>query len=185
MASWLSQNRQRVVQFVGTVLAIVLIGLLLREDGWNAVVAAMKQIPVAVLLWVALLFLISRIAVVWRWHVLLRAGGVPIPFKDSAMLTFTGLFASNFLPTTIGGDVLRMAGAMKMGYDRAVCLASIVGDRLVGMFGMFMVAPLGLYYAWGALPANPLGMSFMGFVKKPLAFPGIFLDSHDLPVLVH
>ena len=170
MASWLSQNRQRVVQFVGTVLAIVLIGLLLREDGWNAVVAAMKQIPVAVLLWVALLFLISRMAVVWRWHVLLRAGGVPIPFKDSAMLTFTGLFASNFLPTTIGGDVLRMAGAMKMGYDRAVCLATIVGDRLIGMFGMFMVAPLGLYYAWGTLPANPLGMSFMGFVKKPLDF---------------
>jgi len=170
MASWLSQNRQRVVQFVGTVLAIVLIGLLLREDGWKAVVAAMKQIPVAVLLWVALLFLISRMAVVWRWHVLLRAGGVPIPFKDSAMLTFTGLFASNFLPTTIGGDVLRVAGAMKMGYDRAVCLATIVGDRLIGMLGMFMVAPLGLYYAWGTMPANPLGMSFMGFVKKPLDF---------------
>jgi uncharacterized membrane protein YbhN (UPF0104 family) len=170
MASWLSRNRQRVVQFVGTILAIVLIGLLLREDGWAAVVAAMRQIPVALLLWVALLFLVSRIAVVWRWHILLRAGGVPISFKDSAMLTFTGLFASNFLPTTIGGDVLRMAGAMKMGYDRAVCLASIVGDRLVGMFGMFMVAPIGLYYAWGALPANPLGMSFMGFVKKPMDF---------------
>jgi glycosyltransferase 2 family protein len=158
------------VQFVGTVLAIVLIGLLLREDGWKAVVDAMKQIPVATLLWVAVLFFISRIAVVWRWHVLLRAGGVPISFKDSSMLTFTGLFASNFLPTTVGGDVLRMAGAMKMGYDKAVCLASIVGDRLIGMFGMFMVAPLGLYYAWGALPANPLGMSFMAFIKKPWVF---------------
>ena len=170
MASWLSRNRQRVVQFIGTVLAIVLIGLLLREDGSKAVVAAMQEIPVAALLWVAVLFLISRIAVVWRWHVLLRAGGVPISFKDSAMLTFTGLFASNFLPTTIGGDVLRMAGAMKMGYDKAVCLAAIVGDRLVGMFGMFMVAPLGLYYAWGALPASPFNMSFMAFVKKPLDF---------------
>jgi glycosyltransferase 2 family protein len=171
MASWLSRNRQRVVQFVGTVLAIVLIGFLLREDGWNAVVAAMKQIPVAALLWVALLFLVSRIAVTWRWHVLLRAGGVPIPFKDSLMLTFTGLFASNFLPTTIGGDVLRMAGAMKMGYDKAVCLASIVADRLVGMFGMFMVAPLGLYYSWSALPVNSAGTSsFMAFLKKPLDF---------------
>jgi uncharacterized membrane protein YbhN (UPF0104 family) len=170
MASWLSRNRQRVVQIVGTVLAIVLLALLVREDSWTAVVAAMKQIPLSVLLWVALLFLISRIAVVWRWHVLLRAGDVPISFKDSAMLTFTGLFASNFLPTTVGGDVLRMAGAMKMGYDKAVCLASIVGDRLVGMFGMFMVAPLGLYYAWGALPANPLGMSFMAFIKKPWDF---------------
>jgi hypothetical protein len=86
------------------------------------------------------------------------------------MLTFTGLFASNFLPTTIGGDVLRMAGAMKMGYDRAVCLASIVGDRLVGMFGMFMVAPLGLYYAWSALPANPLNMSLFAFLQKPWEF---------------
>ena len=43
MASWLSRNRQRVVQFVGTVLAIVLIGLLLREDGWKAVVDAMSR----------------------------------------------------------------------------------------------------------------------------------------------
>jgi uncharacterized membrane protein YbhN (UPF0104 family) len=170
MASWVSRNRQRVVQAVGTILAIVLIALLVREDGWKAVVAAMQQIPVADLLWVALLFLISRMAVVARWHVLLRAGGVNIPFKDSTMLTFTGLFASNFLPTTIGGDVLRMAGAMKMGYDKSVCLASIVGDRLVGMFGMFMVAPLGLYYAWGALPANPLGMSFFAFLQKPWGF---------------
>ena len=170
MGAWLSRNRQRVVQLIGTVLAIVLIGFLLREDGWNAVAAAMKKIPPAALLWVALLFLISRLAVAARWHVLLRAGDVPIPFKDSVMLTFTGLFASNFLPTTIGGDVLRMAGAMKMGYDKAVCLASIVGDRLVGMFGMFMVAPLGLYYAWGALPVHSTGMSFMAFLKKPLGF---------------
>jgi glycosyltransferase 2 family protein len=170
MASWLSRNRQRVVQAVGTILAIVLIGFLLREDGWNAVVVAMKKIPPAILLWVAMLFLISRIAVALRWHILLRAGGVPISFKDSAMLTFTGLFASNFLPTTIGGDVLRMAGAMKMGYDKAVCLASIVGDRLVGMFGMFMVAPLGLYYAWGAILSHPIGMSFFGFLQKPWNF---------------
>ncbi|MGE5374664.1 MAG: lysylphosphatidylglycerol synthase transmembrane domain-containing protein [Bacteroidota bacterium] len=171
MKSWLSRNRQRVVQFVGTVLAIVLIAVLLREQGWQAVVDAMKQIQPIDLLWVAILFLISRTAVVARWHVLLRAGDVPISFKDSAMLTFTGLFASNFLPTTIGGDVLRMAGAMKMGYDKAVCLASIVGDRIVGMFGMFMVAPLGLYYTWVALPARSLGMmSFLGFLKKPIDF---------------
>ncbi len=135
-----------------------------------AVVAAMKQIPLAALLWVALLFLISRIAVVWRWHVCCGSGGVPIPFKDSVMLTFTGLFASNFLPTTIGGDVLRMAGAMKMGYDKAVCLASIVADRLVGMFGMFMVAPLGAVLFLESSACQSTGMSFMAFVKKPLDF---------------
>ena len=171
MASWLSRHRQRLVQAAGTILAVVLIFFLLREDGWAAVVKAMQQIDPVDLFWVAVLFLISRMAVVCRWHVLLRSGGVDIPFKDSTMLTFTGLFASNFLPTTIGGDVLKMAGAMKMGYNRAVCLASIVADRIVGMFGMFMVAPLGLYYAWGALPSNPLGMmSFLSFFQRPINF---------------
>ena len=171
MATWLSQNRQRVVQAIGTILAVVMIFLLLREDGWTAVVEAMRQIDPVDLLWVALLFMISRMAVVWRWHVLLRSGGVEIPFKESAMLTFTGLFASNFLPTTIGGDVLRLAGAMKMGYDKAVCIASVVVDRIVGMFGMFMVAPLGLYHTWVALPSSQLGMmSFWSILQKPVAF---------------
>ena len=60
------------------------------------------------------------------------------------MLTFTGNFSSNFLPTTIGGDVARLAGAMQLGYDRAICLASLVVDRLIGMAGMALALPLGL-----------------------------------------
>jgi hypothetical protein len=38
------------------------------------------------------------------------------------------------------------------------------------MFGMFMVAPLGLYYAWGALPASSVGTSFAGYLKRPINF---------------
>ena len=170
MLSWFSHNRQRLMQFAGTILAIVLLVLLLKEDGWNEILDAMRRIRIANLFWVLLLFLISRMATVARWHILLRSAGVDIHFKDSTSLTFTGLFASNFLPTTIGGDVLRLAGAMKMGFDRAVCLASIAADRLVGMLGMIMVAPLGLVYAWNVLPSTPLNGSFIAFLRKPLAF---------------
>lgn len=170
MASWLSRNRQRVVQIMGTVLAIVLIGLLLREDGWNAVVAAMKQIDPVDLVWVLVLFSISRVAIVARWHVLLRSGGIDISFKNSTMITFTGNFASNFLPTTIGGDVVRLAAIMQMGYDRAVSLASIAGDRLIGMLGMFMTVPLGVMYVWPLLPSNLVDLSLVGFLEKPIRF---------------
>lgn len=170
MASWLSRNRQRVVQFIGTVLAIVLIGFLLREDGWNAVVAAMKQIDLVDLIWVLILFSISRVATVARWHVLLRSGGIDISFKNSTMITFTGNFASNFLPTTIGGDVVRLAAIMQMGYDRAVSLASIAGDRLIGMLGMFMTVPLGVMYVWPLLPSNPVDLSLVGFLERPIRF---------------
>src|SRR5512138_3676453 len=123
MSSWWSRNRQLILQSAGTLLAIVLLALLLKEEDGTGVLVAMRQIKPTDLLWVAVLFAISRIAVAWRWHVLLQSGGVDIRFKDSLTLNFMGLFAGNFLPTTIGGDVVRLMGVMQMGYDRAVSLA--------------------------------------------------------------
>jgi len=174
MTTWLSENRQRVIQTLGTALAVVLIIALVRvEDGWGEIVAAIQQIKIMDLIWVAIFFAISRISVVWRWHVLLRSGGIDIRFKDSLGLTFTGLFASNFLPTTIGGDVVRLAGAMQMGYDRAVCLASIAADRLIGMLGMAMTAPVGLAYSWSTIQNLIFGAtasSSVAFLQRPVAF---------------
>lgn len=167
MISWLSSNRQRLLQVAGTLLAIVLLVFLLKEGGWDEILNAMRMIKAIDLIWAAILFLISRVAVTCRWHILLRSGGIDIKFKDSMLLTFTGLFATNFLPTTVGGDVLRLAGAMQMGYDRAVCLASIAADRLIGMLGMLMTAPLGLVFAWNVLPGASASMSFIGVQKKP------------------
>ena len=64
--------------------------------------------------------------------------------RQSIQITFAGLFAANFLPTTIGGDVVRLAWVIRLGCDRAVSLASLVADRLIGMAGMAMALPFGL-----------------------------------------
>ena len=170
MSSWWSRNRQRVLQLSGTLLAVILLVLLVREDEWGEILAAMQKITILDLLLVAALFLISRFAVVWRWHILLQSGGVRIRFRNSAALTFTGLFASNFLPTTIGGDVVRLAGAMQMGFDRAVCLASIAADRLIGMLGMSMTVPIGLVYSWSILQVGSASFSVIALIQKPVAF---------------
>jgi hypothetical protein len=56
------------------------------------------------------LMIISRLAVTGRWHVLLHSGGIRITPSQSFQITMAGLFANNFLPTTVGGDVIRLAG---------------------------------------------------------------------------
>jgi len=171
MSAWWSKNARRILQLAGTILAIALLIVLVRENGWNEVVTAFKEIKISDLLWVALLFLISRAALACRWHVLLRSGGIDIHVKDSLSLTYTGLFASNFLPSTIGGDVVKLAGAMQMGYDRAVCLASIAADRLIGMTGMLMVLPIGLTYSWSLLgEMTSASFSAVAWFQRPLAF---------------
>ncbi|HSG45430.1 MAG TPA: lysylphosphatidylglycerol synthase transmembrane domain-containing protein [Anaerolineales bacterium] len=171
MSAWWAGNRQRIFQLAGTILAIVLLVVLVRESGWEEIVTAFKKIKISNLLLVAFLFLISRIAMAFRWHVLLRSGGIDIHVKDSVSLTFTGLFTSNFLPSTIGGDVVKLAGAMQMGYDRAVFLASIAADRLVGMTGMTMVLPIGVAHSWTLLgTTSPVSFSAAAWFKRPIAF---------------
>jgi len=169
MFAWWLRNRQRVLQLAGTLLAVGLLAALLKDDGWSEIVVTFGKIKTIDLIWVALLFLTSRVATVFRWHVLLRSGGINMRLKDSMVITFTGLFASNFLPTTIGGDVVRLAGAMQMGFDRAVCLASIAADRLIGMLGMSMTVPLGLVQSWSLLQTS-LSFSLVAFFQRPLAF---------------
>lgn len=171
MSLWWSRNRQLVFQLAGTLLAVGLLYVLLKDDGWNEIVNAFKKIKTIDLLWVALLFFISRTSMAFRWHVLLRSGGVSMHVKDSISLTYTGLFASNFLPSTIGGDVVKLAGAMQMGYDRAVCLASIAADRLIGMTGMTMVLPIGVAHSWSLLgTTTSASFSAAAWFKRPVAF---------------
>lgn len=171
MTNWWVRNRRLLLQLAGTLLAVFLLYLLLKEEqDWGKVWAALQTISILDLLLVAVFFAISRFATAARWHVLLRSGGVDIPFRETLSLTFTGLFASNFLPTTIGGDAVRLAGAMQMGFDRAVSLASLAADRLIGMFGMSMAAPLGLFYSWSTLFGGIAAMSLPAFLQRPWDF---------------
>lgn len=132
------------VRVAGTALGLLLLVYLVRQQSWTEIAAALARIPGWVFALTIVLALLSRVAVVARWWVLLRGAGVRLRWRDAARLTFAGLFASNFLPTTIGGDVVRLAGSLRLPGPAAVYAASIAVDRLVGMAGMVSAAPLGL-----------------------------------------
>lgn len=123
---------------------------LLASQGWQEIGQAVSKLPLWRLAVALLLMFGSRLAVTLRWHVLIRSAGVSIPFSQSLRLTFSGLFASNVLPTTIGGDVFRLAGAVQAKLDAPTITASLIADRLIGMAGMAMALPFGLT-GWAAL----------------------------------
>jgi uncharacterized membrane protein YbhN (UPF0104 family) len=169
VTKWLSKNRQTLARLAGSLLAVVLLFILLKEEGGDEITSALKRVSIWYFIAGIFVLLISRLFVVGRWHILLRSAGVDISFWRTAMLTFTGLFSSNFLPTTIGGDVVRLAGAMQLGYDRAICLASMVADRLIGMAGMIFTLPFGL------IPVLSLGNSGL----QAVSFSALFQNGLD------
>jgi glycosyltransferase 2 family protein len=137
-------DRSNWLRALGTLLTIALMVYLLSKQGWSEISRALMEIPPQNLALALALMFISRFAVTARWYVLLRSINTKINFMQSLRLTFAGLFASNFLPTTIGGDVFRLAGAIRLGYDSALITASLIVDRLVGMAGMALAIPFSL-----------------------------------------
>jgi uncharacterized membrane protein YbhN (UPF0104 family) len=183
VAKWFSEHRVVLIRWAGTLLAVLLLLVLLREEKWEDIVLAVRQVSLRQFLLAFALMIVSRLFVVGRWHVLMRSGGVNISVKESAALTFTGLFASNFLPTTVGGDLARFAGALQLGFDRAVCLASLVADRLIGMLGMLLALPFGLVpfiqslasVSYKAIAFTPLFQKILGFIRRTLSTFSIWL----------
>lgn len=169
MIKWLRENRQMLARVAGSVLALVLLIILIEEEGDGELFSAIRRVSLGFFLLALIALLVSRLFAAARWYVLLKSAGVNISLSRAIMLTFTGNFSSNFLPTTIGGDVVRLTGAMQLGYDRAICLASLVADRLIGMAGMALALPLGL------IPV----LSSNNTVLQSLAISGLFQKGLD------
>lgn len=139
------------IRLAGTILSIGLLIYLFYSVGLDELLANLQNLSTGRIVLVIVLIFISRLATFGRWHVLLQIESIKVNWKDSLRLTFAGLFAANFLPTTIGGDVVRLAGAMHLGIGGSLAAASLMVDRLIGMAGMAMVAPLGLFPVLGHL----------------------------------
>ncbi len=143
------RTRGRSARLIGTFVTLALLFYLLARH-WAEIADALARLGAETLVLGLVLIGLSRVAVAVRWAVLLRGAGAPLAPGQALRLTFAGLFASNFLPTTIGGDVVRLAGGMALGVEGAVCAASLVADRVVGATGMLVALPFGLQALWSA-----------------------------------
>jgi len=186
-------------------VALGLLVYLLATQDWAEFWKVLSQIPVTIVAAVLGLMLLSRVAVCIRWYVLLRSGGLPVTAWQCVRLTFAGLFSSNFLPSTIGGDAIRLAGAIQMeegllrsdgsgASDRndtarndtsdpqysAIVAASLVADRLIGMAGMTTLLPMGLSRLInGVKPLSQSGLGILPYALVGVALPNWFCRAWD------
>ncbi|MEA3056715.1 MAG: glycosyltransferase 2 family protein [Actinomycetota bacterium] len=68
----------------------------------------------------------------FRWQAVLAALGLRARVRRLLNHYLAGLFVGNFLPSTIGGDVLRVARQSAENGDRPSTFASVVLERLTG-----------------------------------------------------
>ncbi|MGD9127178.1 MAG: lysylphosphatidylglycerol synthase transmembrane domain-containing protein [Planctomycetia bacterium] len=93
-----------------------------------------------------------------RWHFLLRALDIPTKFLSTLRIAFVGYFF-NLAPLGIaGGDLVRvMLINGKHENIKAKSIASVVLDRVIGLYMLFVVASVAIWFA-----------GFHGTAKDPI-----------------
>ena len=76
----------------------------------------------------------------WRWRVLLQAQGYTAPLAHLSGSYLVATFFNNFLPSNIGGDVIRVRDSSRLTGSTTTSLAVVAIDRILGLGALYVLA---------------------------------------------
>ena len=107
----------------------------------------------------------------WRWRLLLQALGFPARLRDLTSSYLVATFFNNFLPSNIGGDVIRVRDGSKLTGSTTASLAVVAVDRILGLGALYLLAFLA--FVMGGPAVRHLAGARVVLVGLGLAFAGI------------
>src|SRR5258706_10135217 len=107
--------------------ALIVLGVLLHFLPLQPLRAAIARIPASRFLAVLLGYLLAHCIGVGKWRMVVNAAGAQLDFATSAQCYFGGLFGTVFLPSIVGGDVVRLAGGIQSSPGPTAAFAGQLG----------------------------------------------------------
>jgi uncharacterized protein (TIRG00374 family) len=127
------------------------------------------------------LYFLMIFASAWRWGLLLEAQNIRLPLRRLTSSFLVATFFNNFLPSNIGGDVLRVADTAPAAGSKTLATTVVLIDRAIGLLGLVLVAALGATaasrMAASGGPAGPI-ILWTGFAVAMLVAVPILLAPH-------
>lgn len=105
--------------------------------------------PLSVI-FVALTFASIQAISAYRWRSIL-AKDIDIPYLKLLSIYFIGMFFNNFMPTVVGGDIIKGYYLYKNTGRGDISLASIFMDRYSGLTALMVMTTIALILGWGLL----------------------------------
>jgi uncharacterized protein (TIRG00374 family) len=120
----------------------------------------------------------------WRWRLLLQIQTVDVSFKRLTQSFLVATFFNNFLPSNIGGDVVRVADTAPYTGSKTLATTVVLLDRVLGLVALLAVAAAasalavwsgfkldGMQYVWAALAALVVGL--LAVLRHPTRVAGV------------
>src|SRR6187455_2746904 len=138
-----SRARSLLITALKVLVSVGLLYLLFRRVDVAQLWQAARRASPAWLGAALALYLLMILASTWRWRVLLRAQHVELPFAFLTQSFLVATFFNNFLPSNIGGDVIRITDTAKVAGSRTLATTVVLIDRGLGLLGLALMAATG------------------------------------------
>ena len=163
-------------------MSVFLIGALLAKSDLDKYAELIRNSSPLYLGLALLITVVSIILSAYKWQLLVIAQGFTVPLRRLISSYFVGLFFNNFMPTSIGGDVVRVLDLRKMTSSGPAAAASVVAERVLAAFTLGLIVLCGVAFGTGVTARFSVAIIvFVGICA--LALLGI-LYAHKLAPLL-
>jgi glycosyltransferase 2 family protein len=155
-------------------VSLALLGLLISWTDRGALAQRIRGADTLLLAGAVALYVVMVAISVWRWRVLLQAQGHVAPMADLSASYLVATFFNNFLPSNIGGDLIRVRDSSRMTGSTTSALAIVAIDRIIGFGALYVLALVAFVFggpsvqhltgARAAILALTLLFSVLGYV---------------------
>jgi len=138
-----SAARSVLMPFVKAAISLALLAFLFSKVDTARLWSAARHASVSWLAGALALYGVMVVASAWRWGLLLTAQDVRLPFTTLTSSFLVATFFNNFLPSNIGGDVIRIADTAPAAGSKTLATTVVLLDRGLGLIGLVFIAALG------------------------------------------
>ena len=146
--NWTHAALQALLHYGGSALVLF---LLFRFLSGRKIWQTLETLPAHLWIFVLTGYLATHCIGVTKWRLMVSVAGSSMKWRQAARCYFAGLFGSLFLPSLIGGDLVRAGMAMRIGRSKAGVLLGSLVDRSVDLVALGLLAGTGALLVPGSL----------------------------------
>jgi hypothetical protein len=132
---------------VKVTVSLVLLGYLFATSDLQALEERVRTADLLLLFAAVGCYVVMLALATWRWQLLLEALGVVAPLRHLTASYLVATFFNNFLPSNIGGDIVRVRDGSRLTGSTTSSLAVVGIDRILGLGALWVLAAVAFIFA--------------------------------------
>ena len=135
-------------------ISLLILWYLFRQVDRKSLLETIRHSDKVLLFIAFIIYQLSNLFCILRWAMLLKASEVRLPLRRVILSFSGGMFFNLFLPSSIGGDLMRSIDLARHTKKSKEVVATVLLDRLSGYIGLVIITLLAVLIG-GKLIDNP------------------------------